>query len=143
MNNKKVLFFAVLALFAATSMFAAGADSYKVESVTGKVQYEATPGTWKNVTVGQELSASTVINTSLNSSLVVAKGGSKVTIKAMQKGTIESLSAGSSVASTGIKKGTSLQSLNVADDVDGTARSVVTASSRASEAKEDIDWDEE
>jgi len=142
MKNKKGLFFVVLALFAATAMFAAGTETYKVESVTGKVQYEVTPGSWKNVTVGQELSAATVINTSLNSSLVISAGGSKITIKAMQKGTVESLSAVASTGAGGIKK-TTLSSTTIADDVEGTSKSVVTASSRASEAKEDIDWDEE
>lgn len=139
MKNKKSLFFIVMALFVATGLFAA--ESYKVESITGKVQYEATPGNWKNVTVGQELSASTVINTSLNSSLVLAAGSSKVTIKAMQKGTVESLTAVASAGTGGLKKAGSLES-KVADDVNGTAKSTITASSRASEAKDEIDWDE-
>lgn len=138
---KKGLLVVLMALIGAT-VFAAGLDSYKVESVTGKVQYEATPGTWKNVAVGQELSASTVINTSLNSSVDLVINGKKVTIKAMQKGTVESLSAVASTSAGGIKK-TTLSSSSVGADVEGTAKSVVTASSRASEAKADIDWDEE
>ena len=92
--NKKSVLIAVLAIFMSASIFAAG--SYKVKSVKGKVTYEATPGNWKNVTVGQELSAATVINTSLNSTVVLSAGDSDVTIKAMQKGTVDSLAAGSS-----------------------------------------------
>ena len=63
---KKWGLFLLLAAMAVSSAFAAGLGSYKVESITGKVQYEAAPGTWKSISVGQELSASTVVNTSLN-----------------------------------------------------------------------------
>ena len=85
--------------------------------------------------------ASTVIQTGVNSTLVLSLDGSKVNIKAMQKGTIESLASVASTG-TGIKKGSSLKSSAVAADSNKTSKSVVTASSRASEAKEDYDWDE-
>ena len=137
--NKKGLLFVVFAVFTAFAVFAAP-DSFKVESITGKVQYEATPGTWKDVKVGQELSSSTVVNTSLNSSMVIASGKTKTTIKAMQKGTVASLTQ---VASSGIKKGANVAKSAVGDIAKGAEKGVATASSRASEAKEDIDWDEE
>lgn len=138
--NKKSVLIAVLAIFMSASIFAAG--TYKVKSVTGKVTYEATPGNWKNVTVGQELSSATVINTSLNSSLVITLDDNDVTIKAMQKGTIDSLAAGSTgVAKGGLKKN-SLKASSVGDEVSGNSKGTATASSRASEAKEDVDWDE-
>ena len=136
----KKLICSVLAFFAFSSVFALG--SYKVESITGKVTYESAPGKWVAVKVGQELSASTVVQTSVNSTLVLSSGESKVTVKAMQKGTVESLSSVASAGSSGIKKGSSVKSAAVAADT-GTSKSVVTASSRASEAKEDLDWDEE
>ena len=135
--NKKSIVLVVLAFFMSVSMFAAG--SYKVISVTGKVTFEAAPETWKNVAVGQELSASTVLNTSLNSSVVIAKeDGSEITIKAMQKGTIDSLVG---VASSKGKKGV-IKTSSVADDVEVTSKGTATASSRASDAKEDLDWDD-
>ena len=135
--NKKSILLVVLAFFMSVSMFAAG--SYKVISVTGKVTFEAAPETWKNVAVGQELSASTVLNTSLNSSVVIAKeDGSEITIKAMQKGTIDSLVG---VASSQGKKGV-IKTSSVADDVEVTSKGTATASSRASDAKEDLDWDD-
>jgi len=134
--NKKCIVLIVLTFFMSVSMFAA--DSFKVISVTGKVTFEAAPETWKNVSVGQELSASTVLNTSLNSSVVVAKeDGNEITIKAMQKGTVSSLVGVAS--SKGLKKG-GLKSSSVADDVEGTSKGTATASSRASEAKADLDW---
>ena len=136
--NKKSIVLVVLAFFMSVSMFAAG--SYKVVSVTGKVTFEAAPETWKNVAVGQELSASTVLNTSLNSSVVIAlDDGKEITIKAMQKGTIDSLVG---VASNKGLKSSKLKTTTIADDVEGTTKGTATASSRASDAKEDLDWDD-
>ena len=137
--NKKSIVLVVLAFFMSVSMFAAG--SYKVVSVTGKVTYEAAPGTWKNVSVGQELSASTVLNTSLNSDVVIAKeDGGEITIKAMQKGSVDSLVG---VAfSKGIKKSGGIKKSSVGADVEGSSKGTATASSRASEAKADLDWDD-
>ncbi len=136
--NKKSIVLVVLAFFMSVSMFAAG--SYKVVSVTGKVTFEAAPETWKNVAVGQELSASTVLNTSLNSSVVVAlDDGKEVTIKAMQKGTLDKLVGAAS--NKGLSKG-GFKTTSVADDVEGTTKGIATASSRASDAKEDLDWDD-
>ena len=132
----KTLIIGMVAFFAAASLFAAG--SYKVERVTGKVTYEAN-GEWKAVAVGQELAAGTNINTALNSSLVVSDGSSSATIKAMQKGSIESLA--SATGSKGLKKAT-LSKNNVAKKADGSQSGVATASSRASEAKKDLEWDE-
>lgn len=136
--NKKSIVLVVLAFFMSVSMFAAG--SYKVVSVTGKVTFEAAPETWKNVAVGQELSASTVLNTSLNSSVVIAlDDGKEITIKAMQKGTVDSLVG---VASNKGLKSSKLKSSTIADEVEGTTKGTATASSRASDAKEDLDWDD-
>ncbi len=132
----KTLIIGMVAFFAAASLFAAG--SYKVERVTGKVTYEAN-GEWKAVAVGQELVAGTNINTALNSSLVVSDGSSSATIKAMQKGSIETLA--SATGSKGLKKAT-LSKNNVAKKADGSQSGVATASSRASEAKKDLEWDE-
>lgn len=137
--NKKSIVLVVLAFFMSVSMFAAG--SYKVVSVTGKVTFEAAPETWKNVAVGQELSASTVLNTSLNSSVVIAlDDGKEITIKAMQKGTVDSLVGLAS--NKGLKKSGGIKSSSLDDDIEGRSKGTATASSRASDAKEDLDWDD-
>lgn len=138
--NKKSLLLIVMSIFLAASVFAAS-DSYVVKSVTGKVTYEATPGNWKAVSEGQELSAATVINTSLNSTLVVIVDGKEVTIKAMSKGTISSF-VGNGVAKGGLKKAGGLKAANIGDEVEGNTKGTATASSRASEAKADVEWDE-
>ena len=139
MRKVKILVCAAFTMFVASSLFAAG---YKVESFTGKVTYESAPGKWTAVTEGQELSASTVIQTGVNSTLVLSMDDAKINIKAMQKGTIESLSSVAAAGNGGIKKGSSLKNSAVAADSKKTSKSVVTASSRASEAKEDFDWEE-
>ena len=139
MRKLKVLVCAAFAMFAVSSLFAAG---YKVESFTGKVQVESAPGKWVAVEEGQELAASAVIQTGVNSSLVLTLDGAKINIKAMQKGTIESLAAVAGSGNSGIKKGSSLKNNSVAAGSEKTSKSVVTASSRASEAKEDFEWDE-
>ena len=57
----------------------------------------------------------------------------------MQKGTVDSLLGVAS--SKGLKKG-GLNTTTVADQVEGTSKGIATASSRASDAKEDLDWDD-
>lgn len=117
------------------------ATPYKVESVEGKVIYQLSPTEWKSIENGQELNSSTVIQTNVNSTLIVSVDGLKFTIKSMQKGSIEKL-VELATSKNGIKKGSSLKSSAVASGTNKTSKSVVTASSRASEAKEDFEWDE-
>lgn len=137
MKMIKTLIAGMAVFFAAVTLFAA--DSYKVEKVTGKVTYEVN-GDWKTVTVGQELSSGTNVNTALNSSLVVTDGTSSSTIKAMQKGTIEKL-ASAAAPKGGLKKAT-ISKGSIAGKTSGSSTGVATASSRASEAKADLDWGE-
>lgn len=136
----KKLFALISVLFVGTMMFAAS-GSYIVDSFEGNVSYESAPGKFAKVKVGQELSASTVINTGLNSSVVLKFEDKSITIKAKQKGTVESLFVAAAPAKGGLKK----QSIAKADAVDsatGSREGVATASSRASEAKEDFAWEE-
>ncbi len=135
--NKKALLSVLMVLFAAVFAFADG--SYVVKSVKGKVQYEAAPGKMENVKVGQTLSASTLVNTGVNSTLVLTLGDKELTVKPMQKGTVEKVAAG---AVAGLKKGGAAKSTDVGDAASNNKSAVSTASSRASEAKEDYDWDD-
>lgn len=121
--------------------FSLFATSYKVESVEGKVIYQLSPTEWKNIENGQELNSSTVIQTNVNSILVVSVDGLKFTIKSMQKGSIGKL-VELATSKKGITKGSYLKSSDVVENLSKTSKSVVTASSRASEAKEDFEWDE-
>ncbi len=144
---KKIFFLALVtaALFCTTAVFAqTTAQTIIVQSVVGKVEYEVSAGTWAVVTPQMKLAPSTMINTGLNSSLVVKVGDKVVTIKAMQKGTIEKLIA-ASVAGTG---GGITIGAKAADGTAATASSsdrsnISTASTRASEATEDVEWVDE
>ena len=136
----KKLFALLLVLFTGTMLFAA-TGSYVVEAVVGNVTYEAAPGKFEKVSVGQELSASTVLKTGLNSSVDINFEGKKITIKAKQNGTVESLYVAAAPTKGGLKK-SSVAKADAVDSADGTREGVATASSRASEAKEDYTWEE-
>jgi hypothetical protein len=73
------------------------AEDYTVESVTGKVEREVSPGKWQALGRGMILSSDTVIDTGVNAQLVLSSGGNSVTINARQKGTVENLIGGVSV----------------------------------------------
>ncbi|MBR1537404.1 MAG: hypothetical protein IJ630_10760 [Treponema sp.] len=133
---KKILTTVLISIFTSLAVF--GAD-YSVKAVTGKVQYEASAGNWKNVSVGQILSDSTLINTSLNSSLVITGSAGDVTIKAMQKGSVKDLSSAPAKVG-GLKK--TLNRNSIAGNASAASKGTATASSRASEAKADFDWEE-
>ena len=135
----KKLFALLLVLFTGTMLFAA-TGTYVVEAVVGTVTYEAAPGKFEKVTVGMELSASTVIKTALNSSVDINFEGKKITIKDKQNGTVEALYVAAATSKGGLKMKTIAKTDAV--DTEGVREGTKTASSRASEAKEDFTWDE-
>lgn len=128
------------------SIFSLYAENKKVKivSVEGLVKYEVSEDTWEKVTKNTELKLSTKIKTGLNSSLVIKLSDDKVVkIKAMKKGTIDTLSSSKSAGMTGIKIGGTLTQSDVnADDVQERTN-ISTASTRASDAVEDLEWEEE
>ena len=136
----KKLFSVLTILFVGTMLFAA-TGTYVIESITGNVTYEKAPGKFEKAEVGQELSASTVLNTGLNSSAVVKFDGKTVTIKAKQKGSVESLVVLAASSGGGLKK-QSIAKADAVDDAKGNREGVATASSRASDAKEDYSWED-
>ncbi len=133
----------ILAVVFAVAAVMAFAGDYTVSSVTGKVQYESAPGTWKDIVAGDVLSASTMINTGLNSKLVLTIDDDTLTIKPMQKGTIEKLLQTSGVVKSGAKGKINVAKSGTAEEKAVTSKGISTASSRASEAKEDLEWEED
>lgn len=139
---KKFIAIAFMLVSVAAFMFA---EKFEVSSVSGNVTYEAAPGKWETVKVGQKLSDSVVINTSVNSKVViVSEGGESITVKPMQKGTVADLVKANSKLAKGPKKNpaSTIALKASATDEDGSAQGVATASSRASEAKDDFEIDE-
>jgi hypothetical protein len=134
---KKAILIALILGFVFTGIVFA-ADSYVVQSVTGKVEREVSPGKWEAIRAGANLSAATVLNTGLNSTLVLKDGAKTITIKAMQKGTVENLAL---AAAGGVKIGGKISVSNTAVNSRGTSN-VSTASTRASEASNDLEWAE-
>ena len=118
----------------------AAATEYIVQSVTGKVEFEASAGKWEAVTVGMKLAPSAVVNTGVNSTLVVKVGANSVTIKAMQKDTVEKLTSSVASAKTGVKIGAKATASDVTADSGQSRTNISTASTRASDATKDIDW---
>jgi len=128
-----------VALFASGLLFAA--DLYTVKEVNGKVTYEASAGKFKDVTVGQELSLTSVINTGVNSTLVLEADGKKFTIKPMSKGTIDSLV--STKVAGGFKKNPSSGLKDISEGSGVTGKGTATASERGSgKGEEDLEIDE-
>lgn len=139
MKAKKIIFAVLFALVSAVVFAEAG---YTVTSVTGKVQYESAPGTWKDIVKGDVLSGTAMINTGLNSKLVLSIDDDTITIKPMQKGTIEKLLQTSGVVKRGAKGKLNIVKSEGVEESTVTSKGISTASSRASEAKEDLEWDE-
>jgi len=138
---KKLITIVFMIVSAAAFMFA---EKFEVTSVSGTVTYESAPGKSDNVKVGQKLSDATVINTSVNSKVVIlTESGESVTIKPMQKGTVADLVKSNSKLAKGPKKNPSSTIAVKSNATDEKGKQgVATASSRASEAKEDIEIDE-
>ncbi|MDO4505485.1 MAG: hypothetical protein Q4B64_00895 [Spirochaetales bacterium] len=118
------------------------AENYTVKSVTGKATVQTGSDKWTELSEGKTVTSANVINTSLNSLLVLTDAnGKEIKIKANQKGTVDILVNAALNPSVGIKK-SKITTGAVAGATTGTTKGTATASSRASEAKEDIDWDE-
>lgn len=143
---KKTIFLVLIVsslVFTAAVFAQAGAGDIVVQSVTGIARYEASAGRFETLSVNQRLTPSTVINTGINSTLVLQVDGRPVTIRAMQRGTVANLSAAATAGSTGLRLGATVDESSAAG-ASGQARSnISTASTRAADVMEDLEWAEE
>ncbi len=143
---KRLLFVLLLAsaMISGAAIFADSSSEYVVQSVTGSVVREVSAGKFEPVTEGLVLAPSTVVNTGVNSVLVVKIGDRVATIKAMQKGPVDKLANSAlAVAKPGIKLGANASSSDVNAEAGQTRTNVSTASTRASDATKDLQWAEE
>ncbi len=130
----KKLLIAAASLFSVTFIHA---ESYTVKSVTGLANIQTGSENWVELSEGKTVTSENIISTSLNSILVLSdENGKDIKIKANQNGSVDILVNAASTPAAGIKRAkiTTANSKN--------AKGTVAAFSRASEAKEDIDWDE-
>jgi hypothetical protein len=125
---KKVLVMALVVGFFLTIGIGAQ-ERVTVQSVTGSVEKEISPGTWAVVKAGDVLAVDTVVRTKLQSSLVIKRGERTSTIGAMQRGVLKDLESGK--AAGGIK-----MEGNIAE-TDTKKRSVTGGSSSTAAARAD------
>ena len=121
----------------------AAKTEYTVKTVTGKVEYEVSAGKWAPVKIGMKLMPAAVVSTGLNSALVLTAADRTVTIKAMQKGTVDALAGGVAAGKGGVKIGAAVTDSTVTDGTGQTRTNISTASTRASDATKDLEWAEE
>lgn len=137
--------FILMALFV-TSVFAV--DRYTIIKVTGNVVKFERNGEMVNASVGTTIGTNVVIQVGLNCELVVCDDVDEFHIKGIINQTdrktlgqaIEDLNK--KVSKNGLKKANGPIIANTVKKDKGPSNSVSTASSRASEAKEDLEWDD-
>lgn len=137
--------FMLMALFV-TSVFAV--DRYTIIKVTGNDVKIERNGEMVKASVGTVIGTNVVIQVGLNCELVVCDDVDEFHIKGIIKQTdrktlgqaIEDLNK--KVSKNGLKKANGPIIANTVKKDKGPSNSVSTASSRASEAKEDLEWDD-
>ena len=127
--KKIVILIAMLSLVAV----AAFAQSYTVQTVTGRVQREAGTGR-VDVKAGETLSADTVIHTGIGASLVLKSGEKTYTVSAARSGKVAELST----ASSGLRISGNVSRTDTGAAARTTTQ-VSTASARASDAAAEDD----
>jgi hypothetical protein len=127
---KKSMLLVVLTCAMTAAVFA---QSYTVQSVTGRVQQER-GGNRVDVAAGDTLSAETVIHTGIGASLVLKEGERTLTVTAAKSGKVSGLAS----AATGVRITGNVARTDTAA-VTRTTGQVGTASARASDAASDED----
>ena len=126
----------VLALIALMAISgAAFAQSFTVQSVSGRVERETSGGKWEAVNAGDTVSGEAVIRTGIGARLTLASGGRTFSVGAVQTGSVAAF-AGSAA---GIRIDGRVAQTDTGE-VSRTTGRVSTASARAGDAaaEEDI-----
>lgn len=125
---KKIFLILLVALF--TSL--AFAETYTVTVVKGEVYYKTGVSKYLNVEIDQELFDSSYLKVSPNSVLRIVDKNGKSYLVNKGIGTLEKLLS---------RKNTNAVIQNNVAGKTESKQAISTASSRASEAKEDLDWE--
>lgn len=136
----------LVALVGTLSLFAeAETKEYTVMAVAGKVEKADASGKLEAVTKGMKLLPGDIVNTGLNSRLVlVLKNGDKtIVVSALQKGTVEKLVSTAASDKPGIKMGAKAAESDAAKSIGPERTNVSTASTRAEMAEGETEWVEE
>lgn len=135
----KKLFLVFISMFVLT--FGSFAATYKILGITGKVFVNDT----QVIAPGQILNDEDVLNVRPQASITLQPIDDieKRTFKGPNnKIAVKDAWIQSAVGRAGLKKRTIVKASNIAPAIESTRKGVATAASRASEAKEDFDWDE-
>lgn len=134
----KKLFILALSLFV---VFPLVGETYKVIEIEGKVFYGASQN---ELQIGDILNEDEVLNVMPQARVTLQIVGlvEKRTFKKPSNRITVKEAWTSSAFSKGLKKRTIVKATNIAPPSEGTSKGTATAASRASEAKEDIDWAE-
>lgn len=136
---KKIFSFLVTLLFAGILF----ADTYKVENVKGKVFRLDGLGNQIKIEKNEVLNSNTILKIGISSELTLSCNGVKVLSKTPVNAIpIDDWFVKNRALKGGLKKATVVKASEVAPDVEKSRPGVATAASRASDAKEDFDWDE-
>ena len=119
------------------------ANTYKVEKVSGKVFLIDKLGNQTVVEVGQALSSEDIIKIGFDSKVILSGDGITAIIKtAVSAAPVEILFNKNKPKKGSLKKASISKASDVGAEVTGSRSGVSTAASRASDAKEDLDWAE-
>ncbi len=135
----------LVALVGTLSLIAEETREYTVMAVAGKVEKADASGKLEAVTKGMKLLPGDIVNTGLNSRLVlVLKNGDKtIVVSALQKGTVEKLVSTAASDKPGIKMGAKAAESDAAKSIGPERTNVSTASTRAEMAEGETEWVEE
>lgn len=139
MPMKKIFSFLVMLLFAGILF----ADTYKVESVKGKVFRLDGLGNQVKIEKNDLLESETILKIGVSSELILSCNGVKALSKTPEHAIpIDDWFVKNRTPKGKLKKASVVKASNVAPDIEKSRPGVATAASRASDAKEDFTWDE-
>lgn len=135
---KKVILLFIL-LMPTFLLFSDSTQEYEVRSFTGSVRYQDHSGSWKRLEEGMVLEADSVVNVGLNSQLILVCDDQEFKLSAMKRGSLEELLD----TNTGLRLGNRIQNDDVdVDDIQNRS-DISTASTRADDADDELEWVEE
>lgn len=136
---KKIFSFLVILLFAG-ALFA---DTYKVENVKGKVFRLDDLGNQVKIEKNDLLESKTILKIGVNSELFLSCNGVNAFSKAPEHAIpVDDWFVRNRTPKGGLKKISIMKASSVAPEIEKSRVTPATAASRASDAKEDFDWDE-
>jgi len=132
----------ILILFFSVASFLSFAETYKVSNTIGKVYAQTSGGKWKRLKEDSTITEETVIRIEDKASIGFIAGTKKITIRGPKENTLEALITYKRISSGSIKK-TKINKGSVASSSAKSTKGANSAATRASEAQDNTNWEEE